>query len=85
MHRQIMILVHSSSPMLLVICDHTFALHGGIAKIVCLEYRMTNYMLHGLSNSRSHLIVIIDHKKMPSKRKLMLRDLRFIMQGQLNL
>lgn len=49
MLRQIMILIHSSSPMLLVICDHTFALHVGIAKIVCLEYKMTNYTMHGLA------------------------------------
>jgi len=33
----------------LVICDHTFALHVGIAKIVCLEYKMTNYTMHGLA------------------------------------
>jgi len=71
--------------MLMVICDHTFCLFGGIAKIVCLGNRMANYTTYGLNNSRGHLAIIIDFFKMLRKNKHVVKDLRFFIQSQLNL
>jgi hypothetical protein len=71
--------------MLMVICDDTFCLFSGVAKIVCLGNRMANYITNGLNNSRGHLAIVIDFLKMLRKSKHMVKDPRLLIQTQLNL
>jgi hypothetical protein len=71
--------------MLMVICDHTFHLFGGIAKIVCLGNKMAKYTTNGLNNNRGHLATVIDFLKMLRKSEHVVRDPRQLIQSQLNL
>ncbi len=74
--------LHKSSPMLMVICDHTFCPFGGIAKIVCLGNRMANYTTNGLNNSKGHLAIVIDFFKMLRKSKHVVKDPRLLIQSK---
>ncbi len=49
--------------MLLVKCDHTFPLLSGTIETICLGNKVGNYITHGLNNSRSQLINVIDNLK----------------------
>jgi hypothetical protein len=58
-----LVFFHGSGAMVLVICDQTFLLLDGTAHVIFLGNNVANYTLHGLSNSRTKFIIVVDHKK----------------------
>jgi hypothetical protein len=65
---------HKSSPILLVIRNHTFLPCGGITITLTLANIMVNHMTHDLNQNRIWLIVIIHHTKIPREKQLVVMD-----------
>jgi hypothetical protein len=64
--------------MLLVKCDHTFLLLSGIVEIICLWNKVGNYITCGLNKSKSHLINVIDNKKITRGERTCGDDPKFL-------
>ncbi len=62
----------------MVICDHIFLLFNVIVRITHLGNKMANHTTHGLNSNEIWLIIVIDHKRMPRWRKLVMKDLGFL-------
>jgi hypothetical protein len=58
---------------MLDMCDRTFSLFSGITKTIHMGDRMTNHIMHGLSNNKIWLIMITKKGSMV-KKKLVVRD-----------
>ncbi len=54
---------HKSSPMLLVVRNHTFPPFGGITSTITLVNIMANHTMHSLKHNTNWLIAIIHHQK----------------------
>jgi hypothetical protein len=62
----------------MVIRDHIFLLLSVIVRIIHLGNKMAT---HGLSTNKIWLIIVIDHKKMPRWKELVVKDLGFLLKA----